>query len=131
MHDGQGHPLEVSEPIRETARLLKEGWIVAIKGLGGFHLAVDAAQEEAVQRLRTRKHREEKPLAMMSRDLSTISRFARISEEEKEILLSKERPIVLLGQEASQSYRPCGGSGQSILRGHAALYPASSPSNGA
>ena len=106
LHDGQGHPMEVSEPIRETARLLKEGWIVAIKGLGGFHLAVDAAQEEAVQRLRTRKHREEKPLAMMSRDLSTISRFARISEEEKEILLSKERPIVLLAKNLPNPIAP-------------------------
>ncbi len=103
---GRVSPMEVSEPIRETARLLKEGWIVAIKGLGGFHLAVDATQEEAVQRLRARKHREEKPLAMMSRDLATISRYARIGEEEKEILLSKERPIVLLAKKFPNPIAP-------------------------
>ena len=83
LHDGHGHSLEVSGADPGNGPSAQEGWIVAIKGLGGFHLAVDAAQEEAVQRLRTRKHREEKPLAMMSRDLSTISRFARISRRRK------------------------------------------------
>ncbi|MBI5606542.1 MAG: carbamoyltransferase HypF [Deltaproteobacteria bacterium] len=106
LHDAQGHPLEVSEPIRETAHLLKEGWIVALKGLGGFHLAVEATQEEAVRRLRARKHREEKPLALMSGDLSTVSRFARISEEEKEILLSRERPIILLAKKHPNPIAP-------------------------
>ena len=67
--DGAGHPIDGADPIAETARLLREGWIVAIKGLGGFHLAVDALQEEAVRRLRQRKHREEKPLALMCSDL--------------------------------------------------------------
>ncbi len=106
LHDAQGLPLEVPEPIRETAHLLKEGWIVALKGLGGFHLAVDATQEEVVRRLRARKHREEKPLALMSGDLSTVSRFARISEEEKEILLSKERPIILLAKKHPNPIAP-------------------------
>ena len=64
--DGAGRSIESEDPITETARLLREGWIVAIKGLGGFHLAVEAVQEEAVRRLRQRKHREEKPLALMS-----------------------------------------------------------------
>jgi hydrogenase maturation protein HypF len=106
LHDGQDQPMEVSEPIRETARLLKEGWIVAIKGLGGFHLAVDATQEEAVRRLRARKHRGEKPLALMSGDLATLSQYARISEEEKGILLSKERPIVLLAKKVPNPIAP-------------------------
>ncbi|MFH0787145.1 MAG: carbamoyltransferase HypF [Pseudomonadota bacterium] len=96
LHDARGRFLDFLEPIRETARLLKEGWIVAIKGLGGFHLAVDATREEAVRRLRTRKHREEKPLALMSGDLEQLSTYAWAGEEEKVLLLSKERPIVLL-----------------------------------
>jgi hydrogenase maturation protein HypF len=98
LHDAQGHFLDVPEPIRETARLLREGWVVAIKGLGGFHLAADATQEEAVRRLRTRKHREEKPLALMSLDPETIAQYTSISDDEKEILLSKERPIVLVAK---------------------------------
>jgi hydrogenase maturation protein HypF len=96
LHDGQGGRLEVEDPIKEAARLLWEGRIVAVKGLGGFHLAVDAAQEEAVRRLRARKHREEKPLALMSRDIEVIAGYALMSPEEKDVLLSKERPIVLL-----------------------------------
>jgi hydrogenase maturation protein HypF len=96
LHDAQGRPMDVHDPIRESARLLHEGRIVAIKGLGGFHLAVDATREEAVRLLRDRKHREEKPLALMSADLETIAEYALIRPEEKELLLSKERPIVLL-----------------------------------
>lgn len=106
LHDAQGLPLDVSDPIQETTRLLRDGRIVAIKGLGGFHLVVDATRDEAVQRLRTRKHREEKPLALMSRDLSAISHFAWTSEEENAILLSKERPIVLLAKKLPNPIAP-------------------------
>jgi hydrogenase maturation protein HypF len=106
LHDAQGHFLDFPEPIRETARLLKEGWVVAIKGLGGFHLAADGTQEEAVRRLRTRKHREEKPLALMSRDLEGIAAYAWVGEEEKELLLSKERPIVLLSKKFPNPIAP-------------------------
>ena len=98
LHDEQGVLMDVPDPIRETVRLLQQGRIAAIKGLGGFHLAVDAGQEEAVRRLRARKHREEKPLALMSRDLESLSSYALASREEKEILESKERPIVLLSK---------------------------------
>jgi hydrogenase maturation protein HypF len=98
LHIEEGLPLDVLDPISEAAQFLRQGRIVAIKGLGGFHLAVDAAQEEAVQRLRARKHREEKPLALMTRDLETLSAFAEFSDEEKELLESKEHPIVLLAK---------------------------------
>jgi len=94
--NGAGHSIDCEDPIAETARLLREGWIVAIKGLGGFHLAVEAVQEEAVRRLRQRKHREEKPLALMCPDLDRVREFARIEAEEEEVLLSRERPIILL-----------------------------------
>ncbi|MEW6185885.1 MAG: carbamoyltransferase HypF [Thermodesulfobacteriota bacterium] len=96
LHDGQGILLEPRDPIEECARLLGEGYIVAIKGLGGFHLAVDAVREEAVQKLRAKKHREEKPLALMARDVNKIGAFAWVDDEESEILESGERPIVLL-----------------------------------
>jgi hydrogenase maturation protein HypF len=84
------------EPVARAAELLKEGRIVAIKGLGGFHLAVNAMDDAAVARLRQRKHREEKPLAVMSDDLATVGQYARISPEEAELLTSMQRPIVLL-----------------------------------
>ncbi len=84
------------DPIKETIRLLKEGYIVAIKGLGGFHLACDATNEEAVNRLRLRKRRSNKPFALMAPDIKTIRRFCEVSEREEELLLSNKRPIVLL-----------------------------------
>jgi len=64
--DREGKDLGIKEPISEAANVLSQGAILAVKGLGGFHLAVDATQKEAVERLRWRKGREEKPLALMS-----------------------------------------------------------------
>lgn len=85
-----------ADPLRETARLLKDGAIVAIKGLGGFHLAVMATEEEAVRRLRQGKHREEKPLALMVKDLAMAQTLCEINAEEQTLLTSWQRPIVLL-----------------------------------
>ena len=64
--DENGVRITAEDPVREAAALLKQGYVVAVKGLGGFHLAVDALSERAVRRLRQRKRREEKPLAVMS-----------------------------------------------------------------
>ncbi|HID93538.1 MAG TPA: carbamoyltransferase HypF, partial [bacterium (Candidatus Stahlbacteria)] len=83
-------------PIKETVRLLKQGKIVAIKGLGGFHLACDASNYEVVARLRQRKYREDKPLAIMVRDLNSIREVCQVSKEEAKLLCSPRRPIVLL-----------------------------------
>jgi hydrogenase maturation protein HypF len=91
-----GAELDCPDPIARTADLLKAGHVVAVKGLGGFHLAVDAENHAAVARLRRRKHREEKPLALMAADPDAIGRFARIAAEEAEILATPQRPIVLL-----------------------------------
>lgn len=77
-------------------RLLDEGRIVAVKGLGGFHLAVDATRPEAVARLRSRKVREEKPFAVMFPDIEAVRRYCRVSETERALLESIQRPIVLL-----------------------------------
>jgi hydrogenase maturation protein HypF len=80
----------------EAARLLADGQIVAIKGLGGFHLAVDAGNQEAVLRLRRKKHREAKPLAVMVGALSSARKFADIEDGEADLLESTEAPIVLV-----------------------------------
>ncbi len=79
LHDHKGLPVACQTPIEETVNLLKRGAIVAIKGLGGFHLAVDAGNHKAVVRLRKRKHREEKPLALMVRDFETAKEIAHIN----------------------------------------------------
>ena len=95
LYDSRRQPVE-GDPIALTAELLKAGHIVAIKGLGGFHLAVDAVNDPAVERLRRRKHREEKPLAVMSADLDAVAAYAHITPGEAELLTSIQRPIVLL-----------------------------------
>ena len=91
-----GEVLENQEPIKAAARLLKAGHILAVKGLGGFHLAVDAENEAAVQQLRRRKHREEKPFALMSDSLDVIAAYAVVEDAERDLLTSIQRPIVLL-----------------------------------
>lgn len=82
--------------IKLAAQKIIEGSIVAIKGLGGFHLACNAFDRGAVNNLRERKHREQKPFAMMCRDVETIRKYAYVSEDEKRILESIRKPIVLL-----------------------------------
>ncbi|HEX9565156.1 MAG TPA: carbamoyltransferase HypF [Gemmatimonadaceae bacterium] len=84
------------DAVLAAATVLRNGGIVAIRGLGGFHLATDATNEEAVQRLRTRKQREAKPLAVMVRDISAAGRVGSVGEMEHRSLTSAQRPIVLL-----------------------------------
>jgi hydrogenase maturation protein HypF len=91
-----GERMAVAEPIRETARLLQEGKIVAVKGLGGFHLACDAKNEAAVDLLRDRKRRVEKPFAIMMRCIEDVERVCTLDDLAKKQLLSKQRQIVLL-----------------------------------
>ncbi|MCX5801444.1 MAG: carbamoyltransferase HypF [Candidatus Eisenbacteria bacterium] len=86
----------LGEPIAETVALLKEGAIVAVKGLGGYHLACDARNALAVSTLRKRKCREEKPLAIMVRDIDAARAICMMSEKEETLLTSPQRPIVLL-----------------------------------
>jgi hydrogenase maturation protein HypF len=93
--DRKGNLLSCENPLKKAVESLLSGHVVAIKGLGGFHLAVDAANDEAIKRLRSRKFREEKPLAVMVRDVETAARISMIGKEEKAILLSPQRPIVL------------------------------------
>ena len=94
--DPRGKRLSVEDPIAEAIRKLRAGHIVAVKGLGGFHLAVDATNTAAVDRLRERKRRIEKPFAVMVPDLETVSHFCMLSAAERELLSLPQRPIVLL-----------------------------------
>jgi len=90
--------LDVSQEkiIERTVTLLNEGKILAIKGVGGYHLVCDATNDEAVQCLRTRKKRPSKPYAVMVPDIESAKSLAMINTKEEELLISKERPIVLL-----------------------------------
>ncbi|MCS6995138.1 MAG: carbamoyltransferase HypF [Anaerolineales bacterium] len=87
--------------LQRARRLLAEGKILAIKGLGGFHLACDATNPAAVAELRRRKLRVDKPFAVMMADLPTVRRHCRVSEAERALLQSPERPIVLLERHAA------------------------------
>lgn len=92
-----GQPIAEQDAAIRTAReWLKQGKILAVKGLGGFHLACDATNEKAIQTLRERKQRSDKPFALMAFDLSTIKEFCVVEPEEKEWLESRIAPIVLL-----------------------------------
>lgn len=96
-----GTTREASDAIIERCvELLASGGIVAIKGLGGFHLACDAASEQAVAELRRRKRRSNKPLAVMVRDLADVERLCHVSDVERGLLAGSIRPIVLLRRRA-------------------------------
>lgn len=86
------------DAFRRAQRLLADGGILAVKGIGGVHLACDALNPDAVRRLRERKHRPHKPLALMCRSLEAARRIADITPAEEELLLSPSRPIVLLAK---------------------------------
>lgn len=88
-----------NEPcLTACADALHDGRIVAIKGLGGFHLAADASSDAAVARLRSRKQRYAKPLAVMTRNLATAATFCHLNAKEKKLLTARERPIVLASE---------------------------------
>jgi len=93
--DGTSLNLGGSDPIEAASRFLLEGNIIAIKGLGGFHLACDATHPDAVTRLRARKRRYHKPFALMARDAPVIQRYCALSPEELALLQSPTAPIVL------------------------------------
>ncbi len=82
--------------VHEVVQLLRAGRIMAVRGVGGYHLMVDATNAEAVAMLRRRKHRPAKPLALLARDVAVIRRYRQVSAAEEEVLHAREAPIVLL-----------------------------------
>lgn len=99
------------QAILKVTEAVRKGQIIAIKGLGGFHLIADAANEDVVRQLRVRKHREEKPFALMFPSLEKITRYVELSKLEEKLLCSPQSPIVLLkklsnGKELAPSIAP-------------------------
>jgi hydrogenase maturation protein HypF len=92
----KGKPMECEDPVREAGKLLEEGFIVAIKGNGGFHVATATTKTEPIAKLRRAKHRKQKPFAIMAPDLETVKSFAEINPSEAELLTSYRKPIILL-----------------------------------
>ncbi len=97
-------PLAVAagdDVIPRVREMLRDGKVIAIKGIGGFHLACDALNQTAVERLRSRKYREDKPFAMMAPSTEIIKEHCAVSPREEQVLLAEQRPIVLLKKKSN------------------------------
>ena len=90
------HRLDVENPIRKGAEILKEGKILAIKGIGGTHLVVDAYNDDAIKELRKRLNRPNQAFAVMCKDLESLENYAQLTDREIETITSNKRPIVIL-----------------------------------
>ena len=121
-----------NDALLATAHVIRCGQIVAVKGIGGFHLFVDARNDEAVRRLRERKHREEKPFALLFPTLESVREVCEVSQLEARLLQSPEAPIVLLRRLTPRPSHlaPALSSRQSPPRRDAALQSAPSPAHG-
>ena len=97
-----GEPVQAKDPVRLAGKLLSEGYVLAVKGYGGFHIAASTMLEAPLLRLRATKHRREKPFAIMARSLEAANGFAEVNSKEQELLTSPARPIILLNK--SQNY---------------------------
>lgn len=95
--------LDVENPIRKGAEILKDGKILAIKGIGGTHLVVDAYNDSAIRELRSRLNRPNQAFAVMCKDLESLEKYAVLSEREIETITSNKRPIVILKK--NEGYR--------------------------
>ena len=114
--DGTGRVLGSRQAaLVATADAVRSGGIVAVKGIGGFHLIVDARNDEAVRHLRERKHRDEKPLAVMAPSLDEVRRECEVSDLEERLLRSAEAPIVLLRRRKGGSVAPSVAPGNPTL----------------
>ena len=96
-----GDVIDGDQAITTAVELLIQGRILAIKGLGGYHLACDASSEQAVNRLRQRKHRWDKPFALMAPNIETVEALCYVNQQEHQLLTSQQRPIVLLQTRSS------------------------------
>jgi hydrogenase maturation protein HypF len=103
------------DPIRRAAELLRHGQILAVKGLGGYHLAADAVAGPAVAELRSRKHREDKPFAVMAAGLAAARELAEVDDAAAALLTSPARPIVLLPRNKNATIAPAAAPGNRQL----------------
>ena len=108
-------PADGEDVISQVSLLLSKGEIFAVKGVGGFHLACDALNAEAVRRLRRRKYREDKPFAMMAGSVEVIKQYCAVSEAEESLLLSARCPIVLLERRPGAAIPPTVAAGVNTL----------------
>jgi hydrogenase maturation protein HypF len=108
-------PAGGEDAVIHARRLLDSGAVLAVKGLGGFHLACDALDGEAVERLRGRKYREDKPFALMAANLDVVRRYCEVSPDEESLLLSERRPIVLLDRKTGAPLPPAVAPGAPTL----------------
>ena len=99
--NSKGKTVKTPDPVRESGKLLSKGHILAIKGYGGFHIAASTTMNEPLRRLREAKHRNQKPFAIMARDLETAKSFASMNKKEQDLLTSYSRPIVLLNKSSN------------------------------
>jgi len=107
LHDRDGQlSCDRADALEKVTNLIRKGYIIAVKGIGGYHLVCDAANEDAVQRLRQRKHRDEKPMAVMFPDLDSIMKEAVISPLEARAVCSIERPIVIVRKKDGSTLAP-------------------------
>ena len=115
-----GEPLDLGEPLTgdplgAAAELLRDGRIVAVKGLGGYHLAADAARDDAVAALRARKHREDKPFAVIAAGLAAARALCEVDDAAAALLTSRARPIVLLPRLPGAAVAPSAAPGNRHL----------------
>ncbi len=115
--DRAGKPLltDNDQAIAEAARLLRAGGVVAIKGVGGFHLACDALNNDAVLRLRRRKRRDYKPFAMMAASADAVRKYAAVDRAAEEVLTTPQSPIVLLPRKPDTAIAPAVAEGTSTF----------------
>ncbi|MBU0730138.1 MAG: carbamoyltransferase HypF [Proteobacteria bacterium] len=104
-----------TDAIRQTQQFLKHGKVIAIKGLGGFHLAVDARNDSAVKLLRQRKRREEKPLAIMAKDIETARSICELHPMDEALLISPQSPIVLARKKLDKILSDCIAPGNDLV----------------
>ena len=113
--DGSYNPAGSAAIIQQARELLRQGKIVAVKGLGGFLLACDAENDAGVKRLRSRKRRSDKPFALMARDLAAVESFCVVSDVERTALLSARRPIVVLRRRPDATISPAVAPGNDTI----------------
>lgn len=94
--DNKGNPIKSKDEFESVRKYLKEGKIIGIKGIGGFNLVCDGNNELAIEKLRHRKHRPDKALALMMKNINVVEKYCYVNSEEKEILTGNKKPILLL-----------------------------------